>query len=530
MSDERKRIRRLTVAKRATNPKPRAGNRRAVRIASGADEANADADRGKAPSRRRVAPWVFLVALIPVLLIFAVGAYTINIVRHAQRAIATIAQPTLPRGPQVAVVTATPQPTNTPNPQGTIAPLPTVTIAPTATVDPIAAIHFDRKDPFTIMLLGVDTREGDTDSRSDTIILVSIDPLNQDDSIHMLSVPRDLLVMIAGGFGQGKMADVYSTGEVNHYLESPQHPGQGGPALVRDTLEQNFRIQIDYYAQVDFNGFKKIVDAVGGVSVDNPYPFDDDQYPTEDYQYTRAFFPEGLMHLYGEEALQFARSRYADDDYARNARQQQVLLGIRQQALQLNLLTKATDLIDALGSTVKTDFPTDQWLPFAKFGSQISGGAIRQFVLTDLLGTCANCNGFYSTIDWQQARQRAKEFSPKENKDYIAAQANGGVNKDATIVLENGTRTVGIASNWSTALHQQGYANSSFIDAPASTKGNVPQTSILYFASENEKTAQALATSLHLSAQRVDGKSARPAEAPTADILIVLGDDIAAPG
>ena len=173
------------------------------------------------------------------------------------------------------------------------------------------------------------------------------------------------------------MADVYSTGEVNHYLESPQHPGQGGPALVRDTLEQNFRIQIDYYAQVDFNGFKKIVDAVGGVSVDNPYPFDDDQYPTEDYQYTRVFFPEGLMHLYGEEALQFARSRYADDDYARNARQQQVLLGIRQQALQLNLLTKATDLIDALGSTVKTDFPTDQWLPFAKFGSQISGGAIR---------------------------------------------------------------------------------------------------------------------------------------------------------
>ena len=79
---------------------------------------------------------------------------------------------------------------------------------------------------------------------------------------------------------------------------------------------------------------------------------------------------------------EFARTRHDDDDYGRNARQQQVLLGIRQQALQLNLLSKATDLIDALGSTVKTDFPVkDQGLAFAKFGVGIKGGAIRQIGL-----------------------------------------------------------------------------------------------------------------------------------------------------
>ncbi len=162
----------------------------------------------------------------------------------------------------------------------------------------VPPINFDRKDPFTMLLLGVDTREGDTDpSRSDTIILAYVDPLEK--HVNLLSIPRDLLVTQAGGFGQAKMSDVYANGEINKYVD----PTRGGIALVRDTIEQNFRIQIDYYAQVDFNGFKKIVDAFGGVTVDNPYPIKDDEYPTEDYQFTRVFFPAGIQHLYGEQAL-----------------------------------------------------------------------------------------------------------------------------------------------------------------------------------------------------------------------------------
>ena len=85
------------------------------------------------------------------------------------------------------------------------------------------------------------------------------------------------------------MADVYANGEINEYVD----PTRGGIALVRDTIEQNFRIQIDYFAQVDFTGFRKIVDTFGGVTVDNPYPIKDNEYPTEDYQFTRVFFPAG---------------------------------------------------------------------------------------------------------------------------------------------------------------------------------------------------------------------------------------------
>src|SRR6185437_13348210 len=141
------------------------------------------------------------------------------------------------------------------------------------------------------------------------------------------------------------------------------------------------------------------------VTVDNPYPIRDNAYPTVDYQYSRVVFPAGTVHLDGPEALEFARTRHDDDDYGRNARQQQVLLGIRQQALQLNLLSKATDLIDALGSTVKTDFPPAQWLPFAKFGVGIKGSAIRQIGLNDLYGNTTINGIFYTTIDWTQAQK-----------------------------------------------------------------------------------------------------------------------------
>ncbi len=418
--DARRRIRRAMLAKQAASPKLRGQYKRAMRAARLEKEAHEQTEFGPRtarvrqpeslppvvppPKRKSPARWVIALAALPVLLVLAVGAYALNVVIHAERAANKIAQDALPRGPQGVVSTNTTQATNTPNAQGIIATLPP-TVRPTPIPTEAPPINFDRKDPFTIMMLGVDTRDGDTDpSRSDTIIIAYVDPLEK--HVNMLSIPRDLLVTQAGGFGQAKMSDVYANGEINKYVD----PTRGGIALVRDTIEQNFRIQIDYYAQVDFNGFKKIVDAFGGVTVDNPYPLKDDEYPTEDYQFKRVFFPAGLIHLYGDEALEFARTRHDDNDFQRNNRQQQVILGIRQQALQLNLLSKATSLIDTLGDSVRTDFPRNQWIGFAKFGTDVQGSAIQQFTLTDLLQDTTINGGYYATIDWNKAITRAKEF------------------------------------------------------------------------------------------------------------------------
>ncbi|MCA1666328.1 MAG: LCP family protein [Thermomicrobia bacterium] len=545
--DARKRIRRAMQARQATSPKLRGQYKRAIRAARLEQEANARPESGPRTARLRQteampaivppptkrkspARWVIALAALPILLLLSVGAYALNIIVHTERAANRIVASPLPRGPVVGVATGTPRPTNTPNPLGTIVPLPATSAAPTTAISTEAPpINFDRKDPFTILMLGVDTREGDTDpSRSDTIILAYVDPLEK--HVNLLSIPRDLLVTQAGGFGQAKMSDVYANGEISKYVD----PTRGGIALVRDTIEQNFRIQIDYYAQVDFVGFRKIVDAFGGVTVDNPYTLKDDAYPTEDYQFTRVFFPVGLVHLDGDEALKFARTRHDDNDFQRNQRQQQVLLGIRQQALQLNLLSKATGLVDTLGDSVRTDFPrgnlNSNWIGFAKFGTDLQKDAIQQFSLTDLLRDTYINDTYYATLDWNVAIARARQFSPKENRDSIAAQANAGVNTKAKVVVENGTRNGGFANRWSATLQKQGYANATFIDAPTTVKGNVPKTKILYFSPENEKTAVALAKTLGLTPSSVDGNAKRPPEGGGADVLVLLGDDTKEPG
>jgi len=388
---------------------------------------------------QRVARWVFVLAFMPVLLVALVGGYALNLAMHTQRAVQKVSGPSI-----AAIVHATDVPSlppdgvapqaivATPNAQATGAPLtPTTHPTPVSLPPP----DFARKDPFTVMLLGVeDQRNGPDDaSRSDTIILAYVDPLAK--HVNLLSIPRDLWVTQPGGRGLAKMADVYANGDALKYK------GVGGVAFVWDTIEQNFQIKIDYYGRANFDGFTKIVDTVGGVTVDNPYPIKDDSYPTPDFQYARVFFPAGIVHLDGAEALKYVRMRHDDSDFGRNMRQQQVILSIREQAQRLNLLSKSTDLIDALGDTFRTDLPTDQWLGMARFGIGLPQDAFHQFTLTDLLSETTINGIFYLTVDWSKAGGRAAEFSPKENTRVLRAAAPGtAAGRGTTVAGNNRTR------------------------------------------------------------------------------------------
>ncbi len=167
---------------------------------------------------------------------------------------------------------------------------------------------WDGESRLTLLLLGVDRRE-DEYSRSDTIILVNIDPVEK--TARMLSIPRDLKVIIPG-FGSQKINAAYAFGDANDNV-----PG-GGPGLMMRTIEQNFGIDIDFYAEVDFNGFVKIVDTVGGVTLDVPYPIRDNEYPGPANQYMRIYFPSGWQHMTGERVLQYARTRHDDGDGRRS--------------------------------------------------------------------------------------------------------------------------------------------------------------------------------------------------------------------
>ncbi len=268
------------------------------------------------------------------------------------------------RAYQRVFVTPAPRATVVINERGT----PEVVLVPAD--DPAVQLpDWDKKDRINVLLLGVDRREGDEIPRSDTIIVVSIDPLTKD--VGMLSIPRDLLVTIPG-YGAQKINAAYPLGESSTVT---------GPGLVRATIEYNFGIPIHYYAEVDFDGFVRIVDTLGGVVVDVPAPIKDDEYPGENYDYTRLYFAPGLQHMDGKTALRYVRTRHDDNDFSRGYRQQQVLRALREQGLRLNLLRKAPQLVDSLADTVRTDLSPTQVLALAKLGSEIPRERIRSYSL-----------------------------------------------------------------------------------------------------------------------------------------------------
>ncbi|MBT7818181.1 MAG: hypothetical protein HN672_02390, partial [Chloroflexi bacterium] len=120
-------------------------------------------------------------------------------------------------------------------------------------------------DRVTLLLLGLDYRDvssGETASRSDTMILLTIDPISKE--AGMLSVPRDLWANIPG-FNPGKINTAYYLGDIYKL------PG-GGPKLAIDTIEQTIGVPIDYYAQIDFSTFERFIDLIGGITIDVKTP------------------------------------------------------------------------------------------------------------------------------------------------------------------------------------------------------------------------------------------------------------------
>jgi LCP family protein required for cell wall assembly len=246
---------------------------------------------------------------------------------------------------------------------------PTPTLLPSPTVDYLRDLPAGR---FNILLLGTDKRPNDPDHtpRSDTMLLANVDTISH--TVRIMSIPRDLIVTIPG-YGRNKINAAYVFGEYYH------EPG-GGPALALQTVSKLFDVPIDYYVTLNFDGFRAIVDAVGGVAIDVPYSIDDDAYPDDedgDPNGTIAVhFDAGWQKMDGKTALRYARTRHADNDFARSKRQLQVMMAVRQKAMSLDLLPSIPSIIDKLGGLVQTNIPLDQQLGLAQLGFNMQASDI----------------------------------------------------------------------------------------------------------------------------------------------------------
>ncbi|NGZ78178.1 LCP family glycopolymer transferase [Saccharibacillus alkalitolerans] len=192
------------------------------------------------------------------------------------------------------------------------------------------------KKPFNLLVLGVDERENDT-GRSDAIMMLAVNPEKR--SILMFNIPRDTRTEIAGRGTVDKINHAYAFGGVN---------------MSVDTIEQFLGVPVDYYVKVNMEGLERIIDILGGVTVDNPFEFN---FEGTDYV-------KGPIEMNGHEALMYSRMRYDDPkgDIGRNDRQQLVLSALIEKGKNISNLTKVNSLLDAVKDNVKTNLTKDDMM------------------------------------------------------------------------------------------------------------------------------------------------------------------------
>lgn len=365
-----------------------------------------------------------------------------------------------------------------------------------------------------VLLIGVDERPDHPEEgvRSDTLIVVHLDTVGR--RVSLLSIPRDTRVDVRD-IGPAKINVAYGHGyaAARKLYGEETTPAQGGMALAAETVGQFLNLPIHYTAQINFEGFARVIDALGGVTIDVPRRIVDDAYPTPDFGTVRVEFEPGPQRMDGARALIYARTRHADSDFGRAERQQQVIRAIVDE-LRARGPIGAALLLPALGQALDGAFTTtmplsrpDMLLGMAWIATGLDPAAIGQHRIAP--DTAPNFREIGSDILWDPADVR------EVVRDFLATP--GVETEAARIQVLNGAGIAGLARRVSGELESAGFTVVPAADAPRS---DLPRT-IVYDVTGKPATARRLAALLNAEIRRgpPDGLN------PTVDIIVVLGRD-----
>ncbi|THE11033.1 LytR family transcriptional regulator [Bacillus timonensis] len=205
----------------------------------------------------------------------------------------------------------------------------------------LASINLKEGDPITILLMGIDDPGGpeDPNRRADSLILVTLNPKKQ--TTHIVSIPRDTYVPIANYGKKDKINASYA---------------YGGTKMTINTVESLIGVPVDYFIRADKRGLVDLVDAIGGIKVDNAFEF----------KYKGFTYEKGPIDMHGEKALHYARMRKQDPrgDFGRQERQRQVLQEIADKARTVPGITTSIsnfrDIIRAIEDNVRTNLGLEE--------------------------------------------------------------------------------------------------------------------------------------------------------------------------
>jgi LCP family protein required for cell wall assembly len=373
---------------------------------------------------------------------------------------------------------------------------PTLTPVPTAMTGSRLRVNIPNRY-LNIVLLGSDKRPRSGAWRTDSMIVVSVDM--EQNVVRLLSIPRDLWVYIPNhGYNRVNTADLW--GELAKK--------GGGPERVKQTIFYNLGIPVHYYVRVDFKGFIKIIDAVGGVDVDVECPLPDIDLTA------------GMYHMNGEQALRFSRSRNSTNDFDRGRRQRKVLMSLWEQALTLDIIPKLPSLWLAMADTFQTDLPLDQVINLAYVGAQLK----PQRILS------ASINA--SHVQSWTTPEGAAVLLPREDKIRALLEKFYAVKDpkslDATektqIRILNGSSRRQAEELAASAVSWEGFK---IVKKGTADRRDYAKTQILVYRGDLA-SGQDLAKLLGVSATAVQDRKAtgeQPDPANPVDIEVILGSD-----
>ncbi len=365
---------------------------------------------------------------------------------------------------------STPSPGSTASPDGSVGPTdtPLATPPPNATDAPAEATlpPWDGKGRLNILLIGSDRRPGQGYYNTDTLIVASVDPTTG--QVAMFSLPRDTTGIplpniparsVYGATWGSKINALFATARARPDI----FPGGklSGYQALKDTLGGLYGIKIQYFVEVDFPGFRKVVDALGGVTINVQVPVVDDDYPGDNGK-LRVYIQTGVQHMSGADALIYARSRHGSSDFDRAARQQRVILSLRQQADFASLANPdvLSQLVSATKGALKTDFPVSRLPQLIELAQRIDIGNVRSFVFTPpYYGTEGYINGIYvlqaNVARIHQAASNAFNFDPR-----VQAQRQDIAAEGAAVWVVSSTGDAGRANTLAEYLDYEGFAAS----------------------------------------------------------------------
>jgi LCP family protein required for cell wall assembly len=373
--------------------------------------------------------------------------------------------------------------------------------------------------PINFLVMGLDRRprEGTTPTRTDTMFVLTVDPKTKVAGI--LGIPRDLWVEIptkdGSSYYQSRINTAYETGELQGY------PG-GGAALVKKAVERNLGIAINHYVVIDFQGFIKIIDDLGGIDVYVEQQIDDPYYSETELpgDYRPLHFPVGEQHMDGQTALDYSRTRFGSSDLDRIHRQQQVIFAAIDAALQQRLVSvdKLVGLWKKYKGAIATDINDIQAPGFATLAAQIDPANIRALSLGS------------ATVPWTTPDGQAVLLPDKQlvHRLVQAIFSDQQVTDEGAIVeVQNASGVDGLSQRVTTYLAEFGFSPSALSGTTSAAGAPHAQTEIIDFTGK-QATTQRLASLLSVAAAQV--RQAGPADralatVANADILVILGED-----